>query len=695
MKRLALSTTLLAVVVLIAACEVSRAQETFDIALLLDGADLGFSAAIGEGALRAASSNSRAARIDCFIDFDFFGQLGRISEAVARGYDAIVLQPITPIGLGPAVADAMRAGVPVVMVGGFIFEDSPLTTIASDYCALGADTAWEAIRQLQSPQMRGNLPLDTELLQNPWQIALLSSPIATAWTEGVLDVLDPIIKAGHAAVHQVHPDPYELEALLGDSMIDAIIADGDDLAWMAMEAVDRLGFDGIVTVATGRQGSIDLVGNVHLTAAVVPLPFTMGYWGVIAAVKFLEGGWEAPEFLPVPGMVITKENAKQAIEILGRPRLFPTEPVVMDNYVALLLGIDYGPNEMWSKDATFLADAMVGWGTAAVAGWNNWKAVEVPDSPSGSSVARVEMATGPITGDSFKEAMEDYIDEFPRYVFKKDGDTLFFFFASAHGSNPLDTNNPEYERPDGDALNACDETIATWGTSISDDDLTSYEARLPDSEKILKLNLIDTCYSGGFWGGGDDAGDSDYVTRWPGDLETLKRTVLISSAPEDLTAGGNAPFVKSLGIGITRGYSAGSGLEGDTGEIAPADSSRPVFVKENWVHRDGRWCRGNGNEDGMITIDEWFYWGYNAVDILRGRSGVCSGYTGYDETFADDFRKIRIQSMDTSEALQLATAATEPCIYWSGGSATDFQDPFGLNPFGNVVLFTDEPAATD
>ena len=28
-------------------------------------------------------------------------------------------------------------------------------------------------------------------------------------------------------------------------------------------------------------------------------------------------------------------------------------------------------------------------------------------------------------------------------------------------------------------------------------------------------------------------------------------------------------------------------------------------------------------------------------------------------------------------------------------SAADFQDPFGSNPFGSVVLFTGEPAATD
>jgi len=673
MGGLQVRTALLLVVIMVCAFGVAHGQQPFEIAVVQGPVTSSYSAAIQEGTRQFAAENPDLVSLHWYEAGDVLYQESCIREATFTGVDAIVIEPMAAFGLGSAVADAVLAGIVVVMAGGCDYEAPSDMVVLSDPFPAGADTAWEAIRQLQSPTQRPRHPQGASLQQDPWQIIALSWPSHIDWRCGVTYTLDPLVDAGHATVHFLDPDYDALQSLIGQVGADAIIVGSDDLVEMASAAVQYWSaLDDIVTVATGWQRSIELVDRGELTAALVPIPHTIGYWSIQAAVRLLQGTWDnAPELLDVPWAVITGDNVSRVSNILQTPRRLPAEPIIMSNYVGLLIGLDYGPNQMWGDDAEGLASAMVN--------WLNWQPVVVPNSLS-SPYSTLFSYRGPYTGAELGTLIGGFVSDFREYEFDQSGDTLFFFFASGHGSNPMEPGDSEIPLPNGMALNACDETIATWGAAITDDVLADYERSLPGSDAILKVNLIDTCFSGGFWGGGDS-----------GDLDTLQRTVLIASAPEDLTAGGDSPLVKSLVIGIIEGYSAGSDLEATPGMVAPADSTLPVLVQESWVHRNGRWCRGNGNQDGMITIDEWFYWGYNAVDVLPGHSAVCSGYDAYGEATASEFEEMHVQQVTAVAVPGRDTAATEPCVFWSRGCRDDFLDPFGLNPFGNVVLFVHRP----
>lgn len=122
----------------------------------------------------------------------------------------------------------------------------------------------------------------------------------------------------------------------------------------------------------------------------------------------------------------------------------------------------------------------------------------------------LDRITAPVIPAGFAKDMGDYFAHWDI----QPGDTLYLYF-SGHGGPEIGVDGGET------TATKWDEVLHTSGNdSISDDWLYS---KLNGLAGVNKWVILDACFSGGFWGNGEEIG---------GDLERLDHIALIAAAPE-------------------------------------------------------------------------------------------------------------------------------------------------------------------
>jgi MYXO-CTERM domain-containing protein len=194
------------------------------------------------------------------------------------------------------------------------------------------------------------------------------------------------------------------------------------------------------------------------------------------------------------------------------------------NY-ALVVGVDYAPaGQRWAVDATNV--------TAALAGNAGWNA---------ANITTIAAAAGPGAAQVNSARIAAAIAAIRPNLNAGDG---FLFYYSGHGSYFMDGANPEVLAPAGRALDRADESLFfTMGDQMGDDALTASLATLPAG--VNKLAFIDSCFSGGFWGGSD-----------AGDLDRVAGMSMISASDELRTAPGSSDITNNW-----RAWLGGNGFD--------------------------------------------------------------------------------------------------------------------------------------
>ncbi len=186
------------------------------------------------------------------------------------------------------------------------------------------------------------------------------------------------------------------------------------------------------------------------------------------------------------------------------------------NY-AILVGVDYAPaGQRWAADATNVRASLVG-----NAAWN------------AANITTISAAAGPGAAQVNSARITAAIAAVRPNLQAGDG---FLFYYSGHGSYFLDPVAAQRERIAADggvALDRADETFYFTGAdSMSDDALTAQIATLPAG--VNKLAFLDSCFSGGFWGGGDT-----------GDVDRVAGTSMIAASAEDRLAPGSSDITNN------------------------------------------------------------------------------------------------------------------------------------------------------
>jgi ribose transport system substrate-binding protein len=234
---------------------------------------------------------------------DLTGQLAIADTMIQQGYDVYAISPLSPSNLGPFLAKAKAAGIPVVNV-----DDSKVDSrvfVGSNHEEMGR----EAARQFAK-----TLPAGSEVAQVEGQAG---SPAAIQRTRGFKDEAQ---KAGLKVVASV-PGDWDRQKSLdvartilrANPGVKAIYANNDTMALGVVEAVRAAKKLGQVQVI-GTDGVPDAVKAIRagdLSGTIASYPYAMGYAAVEAAIR-LKQGQGVPSTINSKQELVTKDNVDQA-----------------------------------------------------------------------------------------------------------------------------------------------------------------------------------------------------------------------------------------------------------------------------------------------------------------------------------------------------------------------------------------------
>ncbi len=270
-------------------------------------------------------------------------QISQTEDAIAAGYDAILLNPVTMEALVPAVEKANEAKIPVFTLDRDVIGGVRICYIGTDNIKAAEDQAWALIGKL--------IELCRPL---PWRIVhLWGTPGASSAEErktGVHNVLDPLVKIGWvefvadltAYFDRARGMKVMEDILATTTDIDAVITGNDEMALGALEALKAaklkvgapdgvliMGFDAI-------PDAVEAVKRGEFIGTVAQAPYIMGYWGVEAALRHLREGWVPPAGTPIykptgalhlntGGYIVTLENVEEIVKLVKTPPPLPTK----------------------------------------------------------------------------------------------------------------------------------------------------------------------------------------------------------------------------------------------------------------------------------------------------------------------------------------------------------------------------------
>ena len=243
-------------------------------------------------------------------------QIKALHVFIAKKVDAIILAPVVETGWGPALEEAKRAGIPVILVdrGVKVADESLYTTlIASDFIDEGRRAAaWLATRL-------GNKGNIVELQGFPGSAPAIDRK--KGFEEGIQPHPEMKIVKSQTGEFTRAKGKEVMEAFLksaqgGGLKIDALYAHNDDMALGAIQAIEEAGLkpgtDIIVVSIDGVRAALDAIvaGKLNCSVECNPLLGPLAFDAVEKAVA----GKELPKKTVVKDQLFDQSNAKHVIE---------------------------------------------------------------------------------------------------------------------------------------------------------------------------------------------------------------------------------------------------------------------------------------------------------------------------------------------------------------------------------------------
>ncbi len=317
---------LLTLVALLAACGGSAppdpAKEEIVVAVIPKGTTHSFWKAIHAGAVKA----SRELGVEVIWkgparEDDRDAQIAEVENFVSRGVSGIVLAPTDDKALRLPVTDAMRAGIPVVIIDSGLDSDDYVSFVATDNYQGGRLAGERMVERLQGKgkvvllrymegsastmeRERGFLEVMTE---NPGLEVVSSNQYAGATAETAYQASENLLA--------------RFKSESGSLAIDGIYCPNESSSFGMLRALQDSGLAGKV-VLIGFDASDQMVRaleNGEFDALVLQNPVNMAYLGVKTMVSHLRGE-EVPERIDTGVTLVTRDNMNDpAIAELLRP----------------------------------------------------------------------------------------------------------------------------------------------------------------------------------------------------------------------------------------------------------------------------------------------------------------------------------------------------------------------------------------
>lgn len=226
-------------------------------------------------------------------------QSNDVDDLIQQGVDMLLINPVDSAAITPAVEAANSAGIPVIMVDRATDAGEYVTLVASDNVAGGEMAAQYIVDQVG---------------EHASTLQLEGVPGASATNErgeGFMNVAETslnVLDSQTANFDRAQGLTVMENMLQGNSDVQAVFAQNDEMALGAIEAIKGAGLSNQITVVSfdGTEGGIKAVEDGSLAATIAQQPDEMGRLALQAAYDFY-AGQEIPEKIDSPLELVTKD----------------------------------------------------------------------------------------------------------------------------------------------------------------------------------------------------------------------------------------------------------------------------------------------------------------------------------------------------------------------------------------------------
>lgn len=226
-------------------------------------------------------------------------QSNDVDDLIQQGVDVLLINPVDSAAITPAVEAANSAGIPVIMVDRATDAGEYVTLVASDNVAGG---------EMAAQYIVDNVGENANTLQ------LEGVPGASATNErgeGFMNVAETslnVLDSQTANFDRAQGLTVMENMLQGNSGVQAVFAQNDEMALGAIEAIEGAGLSNQITVVSfdGTEGGIKAVEDGSLAATIAQQPDEMGRLALQAAYDFY-AGQEIPVKIDSPLELVTKD----------------------------------------------------------------------------------------------------------------------------------------------------------------------------------------------------------------------------------------------------------------------------------------------------------------------------------------------------------------------------------------------------
>jgi ABC-type sugar transport system substrate-binding protein len=318
---------LMLITMALAACGGSQSSsQSNQIAAIIKGLDNPFFQAMQRGIQDEAKAQGIPVTIQAATSItDTTGQADKLQALAGQNYSCYIVNPISGTNLVQPLVPVSQAGKPIINIDNPISPDAARQAGLQISTYIGTDNV--SAGKMAATEM-------AQLLPQGGDVALIGGIAGDVTSQARLNGFQEGVPANIHIVQTVAADWDRQKALTaaGDILrahptLKGFFVANDDMGLGVVRAIADAGKQGQVQVVSvdGIQDALKAVQAGTLSATVSQYPYTIGAMGV-EACKAAIAGKKLPANVTAPVLVVTKDNAAQALASFPKPFSSYTDP---------------------------------------------------------------------------------------------------------------------------------------------------------------------------------------------------------------------------------------------------------------------------------------------------------------------------------------------------------------------------------
>lgn len=235
-------------------------------------------------------------------DTDVEGQVKIVEDFITRGVKAIVISPVNPHALVPALQDAHDKGIPVIIIDGKLNADFPYSTISTNNQMAGKQAAAEMAKLIGD--QGGKAAIVSEVAGS-----VQGNDRESGFVEGMKEAQGvELLNTFYSEGDRNKAFNITQDIITSTPDIKGIFSTNEGSSVGVMLAIEALNKQDVAVI--GFDASLDQIEGIKkgiIDGTIAQSPWNIGYTGVTNAIKVLNGE-SVEKTVDVETVYINKDN---------------------------------------------------------------------------------------------------------------------------------------------------------------------------------------------------------------------------------------------------------------------------------------------------------------------------------------------------------------------------------------------------